>query len=55
MDWLKRLPLIRHIRAMIFCYRCNRHYDLMRASGFPLGGWSEGEMRHWQDIKVGRA
>jgi hypothetical protein len=52
---MKRLPIIRHIRAMIFCYRCNRHYDIMRQSGFPLGGWSKGEIQHWEDIKEGRA
>lgn len=54
-DWFKRLPVIRHIRAMAFCYRCNRHYDLMHQIGFPMGGWSAAEVEHWEAIKRGAA
>ena len=54
-DLIKRLPIVRHIRAMVFSYRCNRHYELMRAIGFPLGGWSEGEIQHWRDILEGKS
>ena len=52
--WLLRLPIIRHVRAMVFCYRCNRHYDFYRSIGM-LGGWSEGEIAYWTAIKRGKA
>jgi hypothetical protein len=52
---MKRLPIIRHMRAMLFCYCCNRHYDLMRDCGFSLGGWNDAELQHWEDITAGRA
>lgn len=32
--WPLRLPIIRHIRAMIATYRVNRHYDMWKRLGF---------------------
>ena len=52
--WYKRLPGVRHIRAMWFSYRCNRHYELWRQAGF-IGGWSEQEVAYWSAILKGRA
>ena len=49
---MRRLPIIRHIRAAIFAYRCNRHYEKWRAAGF-IGGWTEAEDRHWKAILRG--
>jgi hypothetical protein len=53
-SWPLRLPIIRHIRAMWFCYRCNRHYAFYQSIGM-LGGWSEDEIGYWQAIKRGEA
>jgi len=53
MEAIKRIWGISHIRAMIFCYNCNRHYELWRSLG-ALGGWTEQEHQHWQDIKDGK-
>lgn len=52
--WPLRIWGIRHIRAMVLCYRINRHYDLWRSAGF-IGGWSADEIAYWKDIKDGRA
>ena len=51
---MKHWPIIRHIRAMLFCYRCNRHYDAWRSVGF-IGGWTAEELAYWKAIKEGRA
>jgi len=53
-QWPLRLPIIREIRAMAFCYRVNRHYDFWRSMGM-LGGWTEEEIEHWNSIKRGDA
>lgn len=52
--WPLRLPIIRTIRAMAFCYRVNRHYDFWRSMGM-LGGWTRHEIAHWEAIKRGEA
>jgi len=52
--WPLRLPIIRHIRAMVFCYRCNRHYAFYHSIGM-LGGWSDAEIEYWTAIKRGKA
>lgn len=51
---MRHLPIIRHIRAAIFCFRCNRHYDAWRSVGF-IGGWTAEEIAHWEAIKRGEA
>ncbi len=32
-SWPFRLPIIRHVRAMIWMYRINKHYDFWLAQG----------------------
>ena len=49
-----RLWGVRHVRAMILCYKINRHYDAWAAAGF-IGGWTSEEIAYWQAIKAGRA
>ena len=53
-SWPLRLPVIRSIRAMAFCYRVNAHYDAWR-SITGMGGWSKDEIEWWKAIKRGEA
>ena len=56
MTAIKRLWGIRHIRAALFCYRCNRHYAFWHQLGwFAVCGWSDAEIEHWEAIKRGDA
>lgn len=52
--WPLRLPGVRHVRAALFAYRCNRHYEAWRQVGF-FGGWSDEEVAYHQAIQEGRA